>query len=58
MPVEVEQVEDDVDDRVLLGAAADLRLPGQVHPLLEPLEARPPVGVERDDLAVEHGGAS
>ena len=37
----------------LLGSPADLRIAGQVHPLLEALEARPAATVERHDLTVQ-----
>jgi gas vesicle protein len=54
-PVEVEQVEDHERDRVRGRPSPDDGLRGLVHPLLEALEARATVGVERHDLAVEHG---
>jgi hypothetical protein len=51
--VEVEQVEDREHDRDLLGAPLDAGVAGEVHAVLEALEAGAPVLVERDDLAVE-----
>ena len=53
VPVEPEQVEDDVGDRRLLGEPLRLGLGRDVHPVLEPAEARTALVVERDDLAVE-----
>ena len=57
MPVEPQQVEDEVRDRHLLGEAAHRGLAAHVHPRLQASEAR--AGrvrfrfLERDDLAVE-----
>ena len=55
VPVEPQQVEDDVGDRRLLGQPADRALRADVHAPLQGAEARPALGVEGDDLAVEHG---
>ena len=54
VPVEPQQVEDDVGDRRLLGQAPDGRLRADVHAPLQRAEARLALGVEGDDLAVEH----
>ena len=56
MPVEVQDVEEHERDRRLAHLAPHRGLVGQVHPVLEALEARPPVLVEGDDLAVEQRG--
>src|SRR5439155_4910570 len=52
--VEVQEVEDQVGDRAVGHPAPYGGGGGQVHAPLEPLEARPAVLVEGDDLAVEH----
>ena len=54
VPVQPQQVEEHVDDRLGLREPAHLTLRGQVHAPLQALEARAPALVERDDLAVEH----
>ena len=51
--VEPEEIEDDVGDRRLLRQALRLRLRRDVHPVLQALEARAPLVVERHDLPVE-----
>jgi hypothetical protein len=51
--VEVEQVEEDVGDRVLRRGPPHRPVTRQVHPGLQALEARAPVGAEGHDLAVE-----
>src|SRR5262249_35021638 len=53
LAVELEQVEDRIHDRCLGGEPRDRGSPGYVHPPLQPLEARPAVIAERDDLAIE-----
>ena len=54
MAVQPEEVEDHERDGDLLRDPLDLALVLQVHPLLEGLERRPALGVDRHDLAVEH----
>ena len=53
VPFEPEQVEDHVRHRHLGHLAPDGGVRCQVHPTLEEPEARPPVGIEGDDLAVD-----
>jgi hypothetical protein len=50
--LERQQVEDDVDGGDLPRAAAYRRVAGQVHARLQPLEARAPMLVEGDELAI------
>ena len=54
VPVEPQQVEDDVGDRRLLGQAPDRAFRADVHPPLQRAEARLAVGAQGDDLPVEH----
>ncbi len=51
---EREQIEDDVDDGRVGPRELELLRFWRRHAGLQPLEARPPVFVERDDFAVEH----
>ena len=53
VPVQVEDVEEHVGDGDVAHGAAHRGLVGQVHARLQALEARPALGVEGDDLAVE-----
>jgi hypothetical protein len=55
MPLEPEDVERHQGDRDLGGHPLDLALALEVHPLLQRLERVLAVGLERDDLGVEHG---
>ena len=55
MPVQIEQVEDQVGGGDGLRLSLDLALSRQVHPPLEALEARPAVLSEGHDLAVQDG---
>src|SRR5258708_18931901 len=53
MAVLPHHVKNHVRDRDLFHFAADLRFGGQAHALLDLFEARPSIGVQRDDLAIE-----
>jgi hypothetical protein len=55
VPLEPEEIEDHVDDGNLAHQSPYCPLVAHVHAALQPLEARA-LTLERDDLAVEHGG--
>src|SRR5207247_3504604 len=52
-PVERERIEEDPGDGRRAALGLDVRGPREMHPRLQPLEARTSALVQRDDLAIE-----